>query len=156
MRMTNLGKVLEFSARDRRLFLQSLLLLPAIHAALFLFGYSRLQRALETLLRLKRDEVSLSRQEILQEGQRIADVIEIAARHGIYHATCLRRSLLAWLFLRMEGIPSKICFGVRLVDQKLEAHAWVEYRGTIVNDSPEICARYQPLYNVLPSSELGL
>jgi hypothetical protein len=154
--MTSLGKVRRLSPRDRGLLFRSLLLLPAIHAALLLFGYCRLQTALETLIPLKKVRVSLSRQEILQEAQTIAEIIDIAARHGIYKATCLRRSLIAWWFLRERGFPSQICFGVRLVDQKLEAHAWVEYSGVIVNDSADTCSRYQPLYDVLPPSELGL
>jgi hypothetical protein len=156
MRISSLGKVRQLSPRDRRLLFRSLLLLPAIHAALLVLGYSRLHTALERMVPLGKEKVSISELEILDKAQRIAQIVSIAAEHGIYRATCLRKSLLVWWFLREEGISSQICFGVKLTGQSLEAHAWVEYLGTVLNDPQNIRVQYRPLYDTFPATETGL
>ena len=126
MQMTGLGKFRQLAPRDRLLLFRSLLLLPVIHTALLMLDYSRLQSAMERMIPLKKDKALFSRSEFLPEVRGIARIVSIAAQHGPYKATCLRRSLLVWWFLREEGIASQICFGVRLLDRQLEAHAWVE------------------------------
>jgi hypothetical protein len=156
MLMSKLNKLRALSRPERRLLFESVLLLPFIHAALILLGYSRLRRWMERLAPLKAIEPPLYEAAYIPRARDIARIVSIAARHGVYKATCLRRSLLTWWLLRRERIPSNVCFGVRMSDGRLEAHAWLEYNGVIINDSPTIRARYQPLYEALPSTEMGL
>jgi transglutaminase superfamily protein len=153
MLTSRLAKARQLSSGDRRLLYRSLLLLPAIHVVLFVLGYTRLRTALERMVPPGKD---VSELDPVDEAQRVAQIVSMAAGHGIYKATCLRRSLLLWWFLREEGIHSEICFGVRLVDQQLQAHAWVEIQEIVVNDSPEIRLWFQPLHSVLPTSEMRL
>jgi len=154
--MTDLNKVGGLSRKDRRLLLQSVLLLPVIHIALLLLGYHRLRGVMEKLIPLQPIDATISETEILGRAREIARIVSIAAQHGLYKGTCLRRSLLAWWFLRREGIQSEICFGVRMIDRQLEAHAWVERNGTVINDSAKVHENYQALRDVLPSTKLGL
>lgn len=154
--MTSLNKARQLSQWERRLLFQSVLLLPVIHLALLVLGYSRLQGAMERLLPLKSVDRSPSETENIQQAQEIARIVSIAARHGLYKATCLRRSLLVWWFLRGLGIQSRICFGVRKMDHQLEAHAWVEYQGVIVNDSERVREAYQTLEETFPPTKMGL
>ena len=154
--MTKLNKLRALSGPERRLLFKSVLLLPFIHAALILLGYSRLLRWMERLAPLKPIEPPLYETAYIPHARDIARIVSIAARHGVYKATCLRSSLLTWWLLRSERIPSNVCFGVRMSDGKLEAHAWVEYNGVIINDSPTIRARYQQLYDALPATGTGL
>jgi hypothetical protein len=155
--LTNrLNKLRVLSRPERRLLSKSVLLLPFIHAALLLVGYSRLRRWMERQAPLKAIEPPLYEAAYIPRARDIARIVSIAARHGIYRATCLRRSLLVWWFLRREGIRGEVCFGVRMRDGRLEAHAWVEYNGVVVNDSPAVRAQYQPLYHALPSTDQGL
>lgn len=156
MLMTNLNKVRQLSRKDRRLLLQSVLLLPVIHFALLLLGYHRLRGVMEKLIPLQSIDAPVSEMEIIQRAQEIARIVSTAAQHGLYKANCLRRSLLAWWFLRRQGIRSNICFGVRMNDQHLEAHAWVERNGIVLNDSGDVHKYYRLLNNVLPSTKLGL
>lgn len=156
MRTNNLNKLRVLSRPERRLLFISVLLLPFIHAALILLGYSRLRRWMERLAPPKPIEHPLYETVYLPRARDIARIVSIAARHGVYKATCLRRSLLTWWLLRREGIPGKICFGVRMSEGRLEAHAWVEYNGSVVNDSATIRAQYQPLYGALRANEPGL
>ncbi len=156
MRMSSLGKFWQLSHRERKLLLRSLLLLPAIHVALSIMGYSRLYTILERMVPVEREYASFPELEIMQEAHRMTQIVEIAARRGIYQATCLRKSLLVWWFLRAEGIPSHICFGVKLTGPNLEAHAWVEYQGKVLNDPQNIHTGYRPLLGALPATEPGL
>ena len=156
MLMTNLTKIRLLSKNERRLLLKSVLLLPVIHIALLILDYYRLRKVMENLTPLKPIDKSVSEKAILQRAQEIAQIVSIAAQYGLYKATCLRRSLLVWWFLRKEGVGSKICFGVRMSECQLEAHAWVEYQGTIVNDSLKIHDQYTVLDEVLPLIRTGL
>jgi hypothetical protein len=149
-------RLCKLSNRDRWLLFQSFLLLPAIHYCLALLGYTRLQRQMEKICPLRIQTTPLSDATCIVRAQEISLITSIAAQHGVYKAGCLRRSLLTWWFLRWEGIDSQICFGVRLVNQRFEAHAWVEHNGTIVNDSLAICARFRTLEDILPPTRLGL
>jgi hypothetical protein len=131
-------------------------MLPVIHFALFFLGYYRLRDVMEKLIPLHLVEESQSETRILQRAQEIARIVSIAAHHGLYKATCLRRSLLVWAFLRGNGIRGRICFGVRKIEDRLEAHAWVEHNGSVINDSAMVHEHYQALEEVLPLTTLGL
>jgi hypothetical protein len=154
--MTNLNRFRRLPRVKRRLLLQSVLLLPVIHFSLNLIGYSRLRDVLEKMFPLKPGKENVSEPEIVRRGEEIAYIVLIAAQHGLITAGCLRRSILAWWFLRRGGIPSDICFGVRKCNHALEAHAWVEYHGRVLNDFAKIHEIYLPLKGALPSTKLGL
>ena len=156
MLITNLNKLGQLSPGDRRLLFQAVLLLPILHIALFFLGYYRLHGIMERLIPLNRMDTRRSEAEVLQQARDTARIVAIAAGHGFFQATCLRRSLLVWWFLRRQGIQSRICFGVRMIDRKLEAHAWVEYNTIVVNDAMDVHKYYRPLNDVLPATKLGL
>jgi hypothetical protein len=156
MLMTNLDKLRQLSRQQRGLLFQSVLLLPLIHVALLVLGHYRLRGALEKLFPLQPTSTPGSETEILAQARATARIVDIVGGHGLYRATCLRRSLLVWWFLRRRGIRSSVSFGVRRLEGRLEAHAWVEYSGAIVNDSANVLENYQALRNVLPSSHWGL
>ena len=47
--------------------------------------------------------------------------------------TCLRRSLtLQWLLAR-GGLDTTLQFGVRRENGSLQAHAWLEYQGQVID-----------------------
>ena len=53
-------------------------------------------------------------------------------------ARCLQRSLALCLWLEHEGYHPALKIGARRDGTKLEAHAWVEYQGTVLNDSEAV------------------
>ncbi len=71
-----------------------------------------------------------------------ARMVAAAAHHGPFHATCLPQSLVVQWLLRRQGIPSRLQLGVRKENGVLGAHAWVEYRGEPVIDSPDVRRRF--------------
>lgn len=61
--------------------------------------------------------------------QRVARLVEIAARYSPARTTCLTEALtLAWLLSR-RGIATKIRIGVARQDSCVIAHAWLEREG---------------------------
>jgi hypothetical protein len=154
--MSNLAKLRQLSQKEQGLLFQSVLLLPVVHAGLLFFGFYRLKRAMEWLSPRQSVDTPASETGTLERAREIARIVAIAAEHGVYKATCLRRSLLVWWFLRREGIQSRICFGVRTSHDKLEAHAWVEYHGIVVNDSGSVHEQFQALHEGFPSTQFGL
>jgi len=149
-------KLRQLSSADRWVLFRAALLLPMMHAGLALVGYYRLRRILERLIPQEKAAAQGNDTELLQEARRIAHLASIAARRGPYRATCLRRSLVLWWLLRGQGIPAKLYFGVRKEQQHLEAHAWVEYEGSVLNDQSDTRERFHALGEDLPPTTLGL
>ena len=68
---------------------------------------------------------------------------EIAlASAGRYGGTCLDRSVLLWFVLRQHGLEGDLRIGVAYDNGTIDGHAWVEYRGTVLNDAPDIAERF--------------
>ena len=57
---------------------------------------------------------------------------------------CLSRSLTLWWLLRRHGVAADVRLGVNLAEG-FAAHAWVEWQGQVLNDTPDVSSRYQPL-----------
>jgi hypothetical protein len=64
-------------------------------------------------------------------------MVKAGAHYGLGHPTCLEQSLVLWYLLQRQRIPARFRIGVRTVAGKFEAHAWVEYEGTPLNQSEE-------------------
>jgi hypothetical protein len=84
---------------------------------------------------------------VLEPARRLAWVVEVAARRGPWPANCLQRSVVLWLMLRWQGLPGEVRIGVRrpppgAADRRPAFHAWVEQDGTVLNDAPDIRARF--------------
>jgi hypothetical protein len=80
--------------------------------------------------------------EVVQRIQRYTRWIEVASRQHFVRARCLHRSLALHLWLRRDGLPSVLRIGVRKADGALQAHAWVELYGQVVNDTPAAMATF--------------
>jgi Transglutaminase-like superfamily len=51
--------------------------------------------------------------------------------------------VLLWL-LNRRGIPARLRIGVRKEEGELEAHAWIESGGVVLNDTADVSERYRP------------
>jgi hypothetical protein len=152
--MTKWGKLRYLSFIDLGMILSSLIWLPLIDLLLKLFGYRRVLHFIENATPVH-IEPSIS-VEVRRQAKSIARMVAIAARHGFHRATCLRKSLLVLWFLRRHGMVGQIWFGVRLVNGTWEAHAWVEWKGIIINDEADVRERFKPLENGFPDITAGL
>jgi hypothetical protein len=59
--------------------------------------------------------------------------------------SCLARSLTLWCLLTGRGLDCDLRMGARCTADRLEAHAWVEYRGVVLNDTPDVRKRFPSL-----------
>jgi hypothetical protein len=134
---------------DRPLFAALQLLLPPLATAVRVFGLGRVRRALGH--GAPRDPVPGPAD--LNEGTRLGRLVNLAANHALGRPACLPRSLMLWWLLRRRGIESDLRIGVRTSDGRLEAHAWVECDGRVLNDAADVAARFAPFESMkLPAS----
>ena len=87
----------------------------------------------------------------MQSPDRIAQLVGIAARRGIFKATCLPQACLVWWLLRRRGIAAELKIGVRKDGQALCGHAWVEHENRPLNDDQGLSKRYAKLTAVTPA-----
>jgi hypothetical protein len=74
----------------------------------------------------------------------------VATAAALYpgRALCLEQSLVLYYMLRRQGVPVRFRMGVQA--HPFAAHAWVEYRGQVLNDIPEHLKAFAPLVDDLP------
>ncbi|OKH32260.1 hypothetical protein NIES2119_26650 [[Phormidium ambiguum] IAM M-71] len=128
-------KLKELSWSEVILLIQGFLFLPLVSLGIKCFGFRRFYGAIANFTPRK-DRVQ--EKDDIQQAKAIAKIVEIASRYGLYKPNCLQKSLLLWWFLQRRGLASELRIGVRKKETLLEAHAWVEYQGWILNDRSDV------------------
>lgn len=127
---------------NRWLLLESWLLVTAVSLLLRVFTfrrvYGRLRRLSAGAGAPPGSEAQAAR------AAEVARVVAMACRHTPLANSCLHRSLALWWLLRRRHIDAELRMGARQEKGAFEAHAWVEYRNTIVGET-EPDHRYVPL-----------
>jgi hypothetical protein len=67
-----------------------------------------------------------------------------ARRYAPYRGNCLSQSLTLLYMLRRRGVAPTLRLGVRLSAARLDAHAWVEFDGRVLNDTQDVHTRFAP------------
>jgi Transglutaminase-like superfamily len=122
----------------------AVILLPVTAMALRLAGLRRSQRMFSFFLlnnpvrKTKQSEATIAR------ALHISRLVGVAVRHGVCGANCLQRSLSLWWILRRNGIYSELYIGTRKEIGLLNAHAWIEVEGVVLNDSNDVRHSYEP------------
>lgn len=125
---------------ERRAFLDFVWLIPAMRAGLRLAGFKRWYRWLDQ--RLRRGGAPPDAPERIA---RALGALQRARRYAPYRGNCLSQSLALWWRLGRAGVIVELCLGAQVVDGAFLAHAWVEHEGRILNDMPDVRARFAPL-----------
>ncbi|MEZ4728989.1 MAG: lasso peptide biosynthesis B2 protein [Caldilineaceae bacterium] len=142
-RLGQAGKqFLGLRAVEQRLFLTALLLLPGTVIGLRLWGFQRWyawlhwwgQRARRRQMRVAATDAQCIRRTRL--------LLQLAIRYAPHRGNCLSRSLTLWWLLQRQGIDSDLRIGVRQLYGLFQAHAWIEYAGQPLNESPQVRHRY--------------
>jgi hypothetical protein len=82
------------------------------------------------------------------ERETIRDAVRAlgrARRYGFFRGNCLSQSLALWWRLRRRGIATDLRLGATMAGGVLAAHAWVEHKGRVLNDTQDVSSRYAPL-----------
>ena len=70
--------------------------------------------------------------------------VDRAARHGVFHPTCLIRSLALVSLLERAGIRgASVRAGVQRRNDVFLAHAWVELGETVLTDPDDYVAQFE-------------
>ena len=123
-------------AREQKVLLASLALLPLFWLGLRLAGLQRFQAWLDCSPIARRAPLSQA------EAAALGVAVNRAANHVFGLVTCLTRSLVLRWLLRRYGTTSDLRIGVRFEQGEFAAHAWVEKDGIPVNDRPEVVAHF--------------
>jgi hypothetical protein len=133
------------SWRDRGLFVETLAIVSTLPLVLRVV---RVQRLTETLGRSIDGRPPAAGHVDEHRARQIARIVAMASRHTPNANSCLHRSLALWWVLGRRGLDSHLKMGARLNDGRLDAHAWVEHSGLVINDDPEVIGGYTPLSGV--------
>ena len=82
-------------------------------------------------------------QEPSHSPDQVVKLLNLALRYTLLRPRCLGRTLMLQWLLVGQGFPSEMRLGVRHTPTGLEAHAWLEYQGRVLNDRPEMVDQFQ-------------
>lgn len=133
---------LALSPDERALFLQAAGRLPWVALQLRLFGLRPFQRWSDRSPRRRGPTAEPT--DFITRAQRARRFVELASRYGVCRGNCLSRSVTLWYLLRQQGIDTDLRAGVTRTTGGIEAHAWIECQGIILNDQPDVHRRFQP------------
>ena len=110
----------------------------------------RLRGFLATLewIRRRVDTVPASTEAPLEQVRAVESAVAMAGALYPGRAKCLEQSLVLYYILRSHGVAAAYRQGVQ--PYPFRAHAWVEYRGQVINDVPEHARFFARLPDQLP------
>jgi hypothetical protein len=142
---------------DRALVRRAMFLMPFTMAGLRLIGFRRLKGLFDRF-----SSASSSKKRALSEipgkkhlAARIVRAARSAELNGIGQPSCLERSLALWCLLRRNGIDAELQIGVQTGQTEFAAHAWVEWNGEVLNDSPDVRKDYVRFEPSIGSAKLN-
>jgi hypothetical protein len=136
IRMSRLRKFLCLDWQERRLFVQSVLLLTFLRAAFWLLPFKQINEYLARYAKRRRAGRDMSK-------ERVISLVRMASAF-LPSSTCLIQALAAKYQLERFGLDAQLHFGVAKENGRLLAHAWLQCDGETVLGG-EIAPRYTPL-----------
>jgi hypothetical protein len=130
------------SPEDRTLILRVALILPLTKIGLRLLGFRRWKELIEKFSMPAHLPQSLPDDLQCKTALRVVRAVRSAELHGPTNPNCLERSMTLWWILRRDGIEGELHIGARKEGGRLEAHAWVELNGRVLNDVTEVHRHY--------------
>ena len=129
---------------ERRLFLFAVVLLPVTALGVRVLGLTACQSLLMRLTPARMKRV-VSPEDCLPQARAAARLVQAAAVHGMYRATCLPQSMSLWWLLLRRGIPCDFHIGMQRENGEWKGHAWVEHRGNVLSGHDDPSVRYTTL-----------
>jgi len=135
---SRIARFAALSPAERRLFFHSVFLIPAIAAAVRIWGLHKTLCWMESHAKQLFSQEKQAKEQPMCDPQRILRMVEAGARHGLVHGNCLSQSLVLWFLLRRNFWNARFCVGGRHTHASFEAHAWVELHGEVLNDQDHL------------------
>jgi transglutaminase-like putative cysteine protease len=143
----NIRKAYCLPSGERALLAQATGWLAAVEVGLRLLPLRRLMAVLRWGARSNCEPTGVS-------PPRISRLVEVVA--GVYplRATCLKKALVLYALLSRRGLSVRVVLGMAKYNGEFEAHAWVEYQGTLIS-SGSGSESYSPLCYLEHATGLG-
>ena len=135
-----LGKLTALSPAEVRLLVQAAAGLLLTRAMLALAGYARAARTLDWLARVPLGPAL--RGDDAARAQATARLVYAAGARPPFRATCLPKAPVLRALLLRQRIAADFRIGVRIVDGRLEGHAWVEHAGVALSQDAAVGERF--------------
>jgi len=94
------------------------------------------------------EPVSATTETAIETVKAVERAVAMAGAFYPARAQCLEQSLTLYYLLRRQGVAAVYCQGV--LPYPLQAHAWIEYQGKVINDVPEHAEMFSLLPGQLP------
>jgi hypothetical protein len=133
----------DLSSRERTLAAKAAALQAVVVPALRVFGFGKVRSMLAALAPLKKS--GPKGEDALVRAREAARVTIGVARRSIPRASCVPRALVLWALLRRIGIEARVRFGAKRAGKSIEAHAWVEFGGEALGETPGMREEFAPL-----------
>lgn len=146
--MKRLRHLLDLSAAERLLLIKALLVLIVVRLSLLILPFGPFCRRWGSLI--ARAGMRPPRQSL--PPRRVVWLTSVASRY-VPGAHCLARSFAAHLMLAQHGHRARMQIGVRKNDGRMEAHAWLEYRGVPLFESETHVEGFSLLTSINPWPE---
>jgi hypothetical protein len=137
-----LRKLLSLSLAEHVLLVQAAVALPLTRRSLKVRGFTATARSLERLAR-RRLALPLRGDEAARAAV-TARIVYAAGARFPFRANCLPKALVLRTLLLRQRIAADLRIGVRIVDGRLEGHAWVEHDGEPLSQPAAIADRFAP------------
>ena len=122
--------------------IEAVFILPAARVLLWTVGYGRTMQVLRPPRRAE-SSIATGVVAVPDAVVVVASAVSTLARLGPFRSRCLARSITIRRMAGRRGHAVSVVMGVAQPQSgRLPAHAWVEYRGVPVNDTPDVRARY--------------
>ena len=130
------------SKSDRALVVRAMFLLPIVATSLKTLGLRRTQSWLSGN---SLGPVVPPTEQTRGNVRRAAKMVAVACRRQPLRSSCLPRTIVLWSLLRRRGIATDIRIGASSNSQgELQAHAWLEWNGEVINDVADVGSQYVP------------
>jgi Transglutaminase-like superfamily len=140
--MQQLRKFFHLSLNNRRLLLNTVILLNLIRFGLWLVPFQNLRRFLALISQPRRQAHPLVINQIIY-------AVELSSRYAPGGAKCLARALTTQVLMSRHGLSAELQIGVAKAEKGgLQAHAWIEHNGNIVMGNLPELAIYTPLPSI--------
>lgn len=100
------------------------LTVPAVEIGLRTLGFNRVVKFLQRFATTKNFSI-----DHIEEVEKHKRLLFLFYEQFPSSGKCLARALTFWVLLKRKGINTDLRFGMKKENEKLAAHAWVEYKG---------------------------
>ena len=147
--MSSWSKLLRLSFTEKRLLVESVVLLPISAVVLRFTSLRRFQSFLS--MAGDRSRRGYLNRSTIAAAFETAKMVRLASSRGLCRGNCLQRSVTLWWLLRRQNIECDIRFGARKERGKLTAHAWVEVEGLVLDEEAASKWAFTPFMSAVPA-----